>query len=169
MTLIRERSDGKIAGGNRPDHGVGQKRFVIADVGANVGFYARQFAHAVGASGHVHAFEPSEKIREMMKLGGLDNITTMPFALSKSRGTCWLDGGEQNDGATARDCGSEQVHVETGDYLTASRTARSPNLIKIDVDAPARQWSVNTRWVRDARGSAMTQSLFSPAANWRKS
>jgi predicted methyltransferase len=28
----------------------------VWDVGANVGFYARQFAHAVGASGHVYAF-----------------------------------------------------------------------------------------------------------------
>jgi len=108
----------------------------VWDVGANVGFYARRFAHAVGASGHVYAFEPSKKTCEMMELGGLDNITVMPFALSKSRGTRWLDRGELNDGATARltDCGSEQVRVETGDHLTASRTARSPNLIKIDVE-----------------------------------
>ena len=108
----------------------------VWDVGATVGFYARQFAHAVGASGHVYAFEPSKKTREMMELGGLDNITVMPFALSKSRGTRWLDRGEQNDGATARitDYGSEQIDVETGDYLTASHIARSPNLIKIDVE-----------------------------------
>jgi FkbM family methyltransferase len=107
----------------------------VWDVGANVGFYARQFAHAVGAFGHVYAFEPRKKTREMIELGGLDNIT-VPFALSKSRGTLWLNRGEQNDGATARltDCGSEQVHIETGDYFTASRTARSPNLIKIDIE-----------------------------------
>jgi FkbM family methyltransferase len=108
----------------------------VWDVGSNAGFYARQFAQAVGASGHVYAYEPSKDTRAMMELGDFDNITVMPFALSKGRGTCWLDRGEQDDGATARiaDHGSEQIDIETGDCLIASGAARSPNLIKIDVE-----------------------------------
>ena len=62
---------------------------VVIDIGANLGYYTRQFAAIVGPSGMVKAVEPIALYRNIL----LDNISSfsqaevLPFALGENDGT----------------------------------------------------------------------------------
>lgn len=63
---------------------------VVIDVGANVGFFARGFARAVGEEGAVLAFEPQTVPRSILAAASFfkrnQNIVLLPFALGEARG-----------------------------------------------------------------------------------
>jgi len=68
----------------------------VLSIGANFGYYALLMAREVGPSGHVWAFEPTQRYREQLRwnidLNGFsDRITIVPFGLSDSTTTASID------------------------------------------------------------------------------
>lgn len=63
---------------------------VIADIGANVGFYALEMARSVGPQGRILAFEPDpltfRLLRERIIQGGVENVETHQIALGDTSG-----------------------------------------------------------------------------------
>ena len=66
----------------------------IADIGANVGFYAVQMGEWVGAGGRILAFEPDpftfELLQRRTSAAAPANIEVRQFALGDARGTATL-------------------------------------------------------------------------------
>jgi FkbM family methyltransferase len=67
---------------------------VIADIGANVGFYAMEMAKSVGPQGRVLAFEPDpftfRLLQERVNEGSLRNVETYQVALGETSGHATL-------------------------------------------------------------------------------
>jgi FkbM family methyltransferase len=59
---------------------------VVADIGANIGYYTLLLSRAVGPEGHVYAIEPSPEIRtrldDALALNGISNVTVVPYGIS---------------------------------------------------------------------------------------
>ena len=67
----------------------------VLSVGANFGYYALLMARQVGPSGHVWAFEPTQRYRAMLQhhldINGLaDRVTVAPYGLSDSETTAMI-------------------------------------------------------------------------------
>lgn len=56
---------------------------LVVDVGMHLGYYTTLFATLAGATGEVHAFEPTPSTRELAarNVGRFSNITVHPFAM----------------------------------------------------------------------------------------
>jgi FkbM family methyltransferase len=112
----------------------------VWDVGANVGYYTRRFAEAVGPEGHVVAFEPfpatAERLRTHMQ--GVPNYTLQMTALGAEAGSVNMEGGEDALAATSRiveDSGNGvTVQISTGDGLLAEGDVPAPTVMKIDTE-----------------------------------
>jgi FkbM family methyltransferase len=69
--------------------GLVRKGSVVIDVGANVGIYSLLLSRLAGPSGQVLAYEPyhwsAERLREMIRILGIRNITVSEAALSDHR------------------------------------------------------------------------------------
>lgn len=108
---------------------------VVWDVGANVGFYTRQFAELVGAGGKVVAFEPHPDTFGLLLEITAPNVEHVQAALGKESGSLPMS---LSDASTThsfvRQHGSESIMVPVvaGDaYAEAHGT---PTVIKIDVE-----------------------------------
>jgi FkbM family methyltransferase len=59
---------------------------IVADIGANIGYYSLLLSRAVGPTGHVFAVEPSPEIRfrlqDMIDRNGIENVTVVPYGIS---------------------------------------------------------------------------------------
>lgn len=64
---------------------------LVADIGANVGYFSKFLSKKVGVTGQVHAFEPIPRTFNMLKdtiaLNRLENITAVNKAVSSNNGT----------------------------------------------------------------------------------
>jgi FkbM family methyltransferase len=115
----------------------------VWDVGANVGLYSGLFAEAVGPSGKVISFEPSQAcvtlLRERVRdHDGGASWQIVPIALSDEDGEAWLSvagGGTApaNHLASPGDTGTVPVRTARGDSLVAAGQD-APTVIKIDVE-----------------------------------
>lgn len=113
---------------------------VVWDVGANVGYYTKRFAEAVGPKGHVVAFEPfpatAERLRAHMQ--AVPNCTLQMTALGAEAGSVMMDAGEDALAATSRivaDSGNGvTVRISTGDDLVQQGNIPVPTVIKIDTE-----------------------------------
>jgi FkbM family methyltransferase len=114
--------------------------FVVADVGANIGYYALIFAKRVGASGKVFAFEPDQDnfrlLSENIRLNGYGNVTLVQAAVSNEKGQLSLYRNEANrmDHRTY-DPGEGWAHipieaVRLDDYFASGMKV---DLIKMDI------------------------------------
>jgi FkbM family methyltransferase len=113
----------------------------IWDVGANVGYYTRQFSAKAGSQGYVYAFEPSPANYAKLTAGCVDltNVTTHQFALGRESSSLPFLQGADALGATSRIVigGTEAavlVDVRTAASILAADLAKRPNAIKIDVE-----------------------------------
>jgi FkbM family methyltransferase len=63
---------------------------VVADIGANIGYYTLLMAELVGATGRVHAFEPNplmvQKIAQSVSINGFLNVSIHNVALAEHEG-----------------------------------------------------------------------------------
>lgn len=118
----------------------------IWDVGANRGFYTRQFSTLVGPSGTVIAFEPSpiNFARLEQELMDLSNAFPCQFGLGSEDTHGTIKQGDDELGATSRlvehDQGGQVVMLRAGDSLVESGDAPAPNVIKLDVEGY--EWEV---------------------------
>lgn len=110
----------------------------VWDVGANVGYYTRQFAERVGSDGRVFAFEPSPAnfARLTSTAAVLGHVTLVNAGLGREVGRLSFQQGADDLGATSRivEGGGTSVEIRTGAELLASKDATMPNAIKIDVE-----------------------------------
>lgn len=106
----------------------------VADVGANLGYYALLFAAAVGPAGRIACIEPEPdnltELRRNLEGNRLRQAEIFPVAVGASSGTVSLRAGI--NGAVAEDGSGEiQVPLRTLDELLAGRRV---DFIKIDVE-----------------------------------
>jgi FkbM family methyltransferase len=61
---------------------------VVIDIGANLGYYARELSRLAGPQGLVYAIEPVEPMRRVLEsnLDGCTNVEIMPYALGSENG-----------------------------------------------------------------------------------
>ncbi|MBV9818808.1 MAG: FkbM family methyltransferase [Solirubrobacterales bacterium] len=105
----------------------------IWDIGANVGFYTRQFLDRVGPDGHVVAIEPvPEHVDELRSLAPADRLSIVAGALAREEGTMSfvVDGQASHLGEAP---GALSVRVMRGDSLL-DEGVPAPSLVKIDVE-----------------------------------
>ena len=98
---------------------------VIVDVGANIGAMSKIFARRAKV---VHAFEPSPRALEYLKMNADKNVIVHPVALSDHDGVGLFEERESLDRSSFSDDGIE-VPVRTLDSF-----GLKPDLIKIDVE-----------------------------------
>lgn len=112
----------------------------IWDVGAYIGFYAKQFAEKVGPSGVVYAIEPSPinfgHLSENIKQ--LANVKAIRCALGNTNRRALLIQ-ERNSPTTSHisyenDPAGEPVDIFTADSLIEQGICRIPNALKIDCE-----------------------------------
>lgn len=122
---------------------------VAFDIGANYGQYVRVLSPLVGATGQVHAFEPSritmEGLRLMCRLLRLGNVSFHQLALSDQEGPARLEipikhGGHLGIGLARLRSGdhppsiSEEVRVTTLDAFMDRHGLNACDFIKCDVE-----------------------------------
>lgn len=116
---------------------------VVADVGANFGYYTMQLSRLVGADGRVYAFEPSSRFRarleEHVKENRCENVTVEAFGLSDRTGSLQLY--EGGDSATLHWCderkapiGTETIQLRPFDEFAEEIRLQRLDFIKVDID-----------------------------------
>jgi FkbM family methyltransferase len=125
---------------------------VIWDIGANVGFYSRQFAEWTGELGKVVAFEPLPaaflELQKTAAMGGPGApIETRNEALAERTGLAMFDLGDTLSGVaitTTAHLGDDhsskpsgqlvEVYVNTIDEAVGTNAVTAPTVTKIDVE-----------------------------------
>jgi FkbM family methyltransferase len=116
----------------------------VWDVGANVGLYTRQFLSAVGQSGRVVAFEPTEACCQEItrQFEGEPRLTLMPMALGADRGSitmtveddaCSVTHRVITDGLKAGGP-TKTVDVSSAAIVCDELPSLFPNVVKVDVE-----------------------------------
>ena len=89
---------------------------VIADIGANVGFYAVEMAKCVGPRGRVLAFEPDplsfRVLQQRVNQASLDNVETYQMALGDTSGRAALYCSAYNRADNRLSASHTESHVE---------------------------------------------------------
>lgn len=114
---------------------------VVWDIGANVGFYTKQFAEKVGDKGFVYSFEPSPENYKKLSASchNLANVSALNVALGDKTGEMYFEQGADELGATSRllDQKTEDsfsVRVATPSSVYEDLGVRPPNAVKVDVE-----------------------------------
>ena len=119
---------------------------VFFDIGANIGLFTLIAARQVGPTGHVYAFEPSQReaafLQRNLNLNHLTNVTIVNCAVGEKPGTAQF--GISTDGGTnslRRNPHPQQqieswqsVQVTTLDEFIAANNIQRVALMKIDVE-----------------------------------
>lgn len=112
----------------------------VWDIGANVGFYTKSFAHLVGDAGRVYAFEPSQSNFRRLKeeTADLGNVVALELGLGREDAKLSLKQGEDELGATSRVVDGDEagtlVNIRAGESLIRDDGVKPPNVVKIDVE-----------------------------------
>jgi FkbM family methyltransferase len=115
---------------------------VVADIGANVGFYALEIAAAVGPSGRVLAFEPDPFNFHWLRSRclGVGNVRSFPLALGDRAedATLYISAYNRADNRVGQHQGEDHVEahtvaVQTLDDVAADNQLPAIDALKIDV------------------------------------
>ena len=113
------------------------KGSTVVDVGANVGFYTRHFAHWVGPEGKVIALEPEasnfSSLKRMTSQRGLTNVEPVQAVAAEVSGTLKLQINPFHPADHRISCSGIDVRAVTLDDLLLERDPSPVSLIKIDV------------------------------------
>jgi FkbM family methyltransferase len=115
------------------------------DVGAHIGYFALQAARIVGPSGSVVAFEPMpdnvERLQRNLELNGLDNVTIVRSAVSRTSGELPIYACQDQSRSTSTlmwtldpNIGQRSAGVVPVDTLDHHLNATAPDLVKIDAE-----------------------------------
>ncbi|HLA63333.1 MAG TPA: FkbM family methyltransferase [Rhodothermales bacterium] len=110
---------------------------VVADVGANVGYYTRLAAHLVGPTGAVHAFEPTPHAYRLLELNAADLpcVQAHRLALSDHDGETTIYVRASGDlSSLAGGDGAEAVPVRVARLDTALAGVERLDFLKVDVE-----------------------------------
>ncbi len=112
---------------------------VFYDVGAQAGYHTVLAAKRAGAVGAVYAFEPLPRnqsyLRRNLELNGIRNTTMVPAAVSDRDGELCFDPGPGfMAGHLSEDGDGFRVKAVSLDYWQQTEQARTPDLVKIDVE-----------------------------------
>ena len=120
-----------------------QERDVAWDVGAHHGYVTLMMSRRVGATGLVHAFEPSSAnsriLRRHLRWNRCANTTVHPLALGVSECETRFGGGDTSK-MHALGQGSERVRVRRADRLIAEGLVVAPTFLKVDVEGAEAQF-----------------------------
>lgn len=116
---------------------------VVADVGANLGYYTVRFSRLVGPAGRVHAFEPSPRYRgrllDHLRRNGCENVSVSEYALSDRGGEERLYGDDVSasmhwvhDGRPPSV--EESIKLKTLDAYAAEAGLERLDFVKVDID-----------------------------------
>jgi FkbM family methyltransferase len=145
---------------------------VIADIGANAGFYTLQMASLVGPTGRILAFEPDAYnfglLRTRLAHAGVTNVEAYQVAIGDAPGRATLYCSAYNRADNRLHQSHTEAHVEANevdvrpldDFVDTSRT-RSIDAIKVDVQGAEAQVLRGARSALD-RGLRWIWLEFSP-------
>jgi FkbM family methyltransferase len=115
---------------------------VVADIGANFGYYTLPMSKLVGPQGYVYAFEPVDRYRhrllEHIKLNNIINVEVSNYALSNASGHGQINIGECS--GTFHWCApqkpefTQKVILTTLDTYIEKREINKLDFIKVDLD-----------------------------------
>lgn len=110
---------------------------VVWDVGAHHGYVTLCASRKVGATGSVHAFEPSamnrSRLTRHVRWNSLSNVSVHPFALSSYDGESTF-GGSGTSKMFSMGGGAEIVQVRSSESLVDGQVCPPPTFVKIDVE-----------------------------------
>lgn len=113
-------------------------KWVVYDLGANVGYYSLIASTLLGKMGHVIAFEPDIRnisfFRRHLSMNGINNVQIVDAAVSDQSGTAvfWQEAG-RSMGRLSDDGGVAVRTVALDDLIRESRVP-VPDVMKIDVE-----------------------------------
>jgi FkbM family methyltransferase len=116
---------------------------VVADIGANVGYFSAFLSKKAGNNGSVHAFEPIpttfEVLKDTLNLNGLSNVAPVNKAVSDSDGTVTMFLSHTHymasiDSQWAGSDGGETKVASTTLDSYFKQTGKFPDFIKMDIE-----------------------------------
>lgn len=116
---------------------------VVADIGANVGYFSAFLSKKAGNNGSVHAFEPIpstfEVLKDTLNINGLSNVTPVNKAVSDSNGTVTMFLSHTHymasiDGQWAGNGGGETKVPSTTLDTHFEQLGKYPDFIKMDIE-----------------------------------
>jgi FkbM family methyltransferase len=130
--------------------GLSSLGMVIADIGANVGFYTMEMARSVAPTGRILAFEPDAfsfgPLQSRMKRAGTVNIEAYPLTFGDKTGRAFLYCSAYNraDNRLSKshrepNVEATEVQVCTVDEFMSSRAVSALDGLKIDVQGAEEQ------------------------------
>jgi FkbM family methyltransferase len=127
--------------------GLLKKDIVIADVGANMGYYSMYFAKYYSAQSRIYAFEPSVSILDVLKknidVNHFENVVIVEAACSENTGTVEFYIGHNHHSSSMIDTWGDNLasgtrtivnSVSLDDYFEHVNEGNYPDLIKMDIE-----------------------------------
>jgi FkbM family methyltransferase len=123
------------------------KEIVVADIGANMGYYSMYFAKSLSPRAKIYSFEPSVSILDVLKrniaINHFPNVEIVEAACSQESGTVPFYIGENHHSSSMLDgwAGNSTSGVLTqvnsisiDEFFGNSNTEGFPDLIKMDIE-----------------------------------
>lgn len=118
---------------------------VVWDVGAFIGMFAIFSAHRVGEQGHVYAFEPEastlSRLRRNIDLNRAAPVEVIEAALGDHDGAAIIYASKPGENAIhslhhgkRHQAAGTNISLCSGDALVTAGVAKSPNVVKMDIE-----------------------------------